>query len=209
MLTWFVFVCGATLMGLEIVASRVLAPTFGNSIYVWGSLISIFLAALSIGYYWGGALSDRTPKASVLSLLVAVPALLITALPYYAGVVNAWFSTDTWDPRWGPLLASSVLFLVPSLFLGTVSPYAIKLKAKSIETVGKTAGRLYAVSTAGSIVGTLATAFFLIPAMGVSNILHTLGAVLLVHAGLPAVSSINVENRLGQAGKCKPNSGKR
>src|SRR5499426_465417 len=78
-----VFVSGAVLMALEIVGSRVLAPYFGNSIFVWGSLISVFLTALSVGYYWGGRLSDRNPSFTQLRLLLLIPGALIFALPFF------------------------------------------------------------------------------------------------------------------------------
>lgn len=182
MLRLVVFLGGAILMALEMVGSRVLAPSFGSSIFVWGSLISIFLAALSVGYYWGGALADRRPSLTVLSLLVAVPGALIWLLPFYFPWVNQWVVSLDLGVRLSPLVAAILLFALPSIFLGTISPYAIRLEIESVETAGNTAGRLYALSTGGSIVGTLATSFFLIPLMGVRNILHTLGLLLLALA---------------------------
>ncbi len=87
--------------------------------------------------------------------------------------------------RLGPLVSSLVLFLVPSVFLGTVSPFAVRLQARAVASVGSTAGGLYAISTAGSILGTLVTAFYLIAVLGVANIVHGLGlTLLLVAAGI-------------------------
>ncbi len=182
MLRLVVFLGGAILMALEIVGSRVLSPYFGSSIFVWGSLISIFLTALSVGYYWGGRLADRRPNLKVLGALVAIPGALIWLLPFYFPIVNEWVAAMDLGPRFSPLLTSTLLFAVPSIFLGTISPYAIRLEIQSVETAGNTAGSLYALSTAGSIVGTLAASFFLIPMMGVRNILHTLGLLLLIIA---------------------------
>ena len=175
-----VFVSGAVLMALEIVGSRVLAPYFGNSIFVWGSLISVFLTALSVGYYWGGRLSDRKPSFALLRLLLLIPGVLIFALPFFYESVNEWIAAVDFGIRLNPLIASTLYFLPPSIFLGTISPYAIRLSATALSTVGTTAGTLYALSTCGSILGTLFTAFYLIPVMGVRNIIHSLGLVLVV-----------------------------
>ncbi|MBI2972360.1 MAG: fused MFS/spermidine synthase [Armatimonadetes bacterium] len=184
-----VFGSGAVLMGLEIVGSRILAPYFGSSVYVWGSLISIFLAALSLGYYLGGMTADRWPKPGMLAATLSVAGVLILLLPVISRPVLEAFSNWDFGPRMSPLLASIVLFVLPSILMGATSPFAIKLAATDLATVGHTAGILYAISTAGSIVGTLLTAFVLIPAMGVRAILYTLGASLLVFAGLLAVKA--------------------
>ncbi len=184
-----VFGSGAVLMGLEIVGSRVIAPFFGSSVYVWGGLISIFLAALSLGYYLGGTMSDRWPRAAVLATLLSLAGIAILALNAVSRPVLIAF--DTWDlgPRLNPLLASIVLFSIPSVLMGTTSPFAIKLVARDLATVGTSAGVLYALSTAGSIFGTVATAFFLIPALGVRAILYLLGGLLLFLAALLMASA--------------------
>ncbi|MDR7483619.1 MAG: fused MFS/spermidine synthase [Armatimonadota bacterium] len=179
-----VFGSGAILMGLEIVGSRLIAPFFGSSVYVWGALISIFLAALSLGYYVGGTMADRWPRARVLAGLLVLAGLTILLLPIVARPVLAAF--DAWNPgpRLAPLLASVTLFALPSILMGTTSPFAIKLVAQDLATVGTSAGMLYALSTAGSIAGTLGTAFFLVPTLGVRAILYLLGGGLLALAGL-------------------------
>ncbi len=182
LLNIIVFVSGAVLMALEIVGSRVLAPSFGNSIFVWGSLISVVLAALSVGYYWGGKLSDRNPSFGRLLLLLFIPGAMIFALPFFYPSVNLWVAEADFGARLSPLVASAIYFLAPGIFLGAVSPYAIRLGATALTTVGSTAGTLYALSTCGSIFGTLATAFYLIPAIGVRNIIHSLGLALVALA---------------------------
>jgi spermidine synthase len=193
-----VFGAGAVLMGLEIVGSRVLAPYFGSSVYVWGSLISIFLAALSLGYYLGGRAADRWPRAGVLAGTISAAGLLILVLPVVSGPVLEAFSAWDLGPRISPLLASIALFVLPSLLMGATSPFAIKLAATDLATVGNTAGLLYAISTAGSIAGTLLTAFVLIPAMGVRAILYTLGFSLLAFAGMLAVKAAYTRRVLRQ-----------
>lgn len=166
-------------MALEIVGSRVLAPYFGNSIFVWGSLISVVLAALSLGYYWGGWLSSRNPSFACLLPLLLIPGALIFILPFVYPAVNLWIATVDFGIRLNPLIASTIFFLLPGIFLGAISPYAIRLAATALSSVGSTAGALYALSTCGSIFGTLLTAFYLIPAIGVSNIIHSLGITLI------------------------------
>jgi spermidine synthase len=179
-----VFGSGAVLMGLEIVGSRLIAPFFGSSVFVWGALISIFLGALSLGYYLGGTMADRWPRAEVLASLLALAGAVILVLPAASRPVLAAF--DAWDlgARMSPLLASVALFAIPSILMGTTSPFAIKLVARDLATVGTSAGTLYALSTVGSIFGTLATAFFLIPSMGVRAILYLLGGTLLALSGM-------------------------
>jgi spermidine synthase len=171
-------------MGLEIVGSRILAPTFGNSIFVWGSLISVVLAALSLGYWLGGKAADRWPRGAVLALFIAVPGVMVGLMPLYYRELNWWIAGGAFGARMGPLVSSVVLFLVPSVFLGTVSPFAVRLQARAVASVGKTAGGLYAVSTGGSIAGTMATSFWLISVLGVSRIVYVLGVVLVAVAAV-------------------------
>lgn len=184
-----VFVVGAVLLGLEIVGSRVLAPYFGSSIFVWGSLISTFLAGLTLGYYMGGFLADRRPSLMLMAVLILIPGLLTTLLPLLAPVVNRSIASIDFGPRLNPLLATVSLFFLPSVFMGTTSPYAIKLAASSLATIGNTAGSMYAISTAGSILGALLTAFYLIQTIGVRSILYSLGITLVAWAVLLLVIS--------------------
>src|SRR3989442_1423569 len=147
LLNIIVFVSGAVLMALEIVGSRVLAPYFGNSIFVWGSLISVVLAALSLGYYWGGRLSERNPSFARLLLLLLIPGVMIFVLPFFYPSVNLWVANADFGVRLSPLVASTIYFLAPGIFLGAISPYAVRLAATTLSTVGSTAGTLYALST--------------------------------------------------------------
>lgn len=180
MLGAVVFISGAVLMALEMVGSRVVAPYFGNSIYVWGSLISVVLAALTTGYFAGGRLADRRPTAEAMGWLITGAGVFVVLLPLWAGPLNAWLVRTGLDARSGSLISALVCFFVPGAFLGTVSPYAVRLAARQMETIGFTAGSLYAISTAGSIAGTLLTAFYLIAWLGVRQILYVLGSVLVL-----------------------------
>jgi spermidine synthase len=179
-----VFVSGAVLMSLEMLGSRILAPYFGNSIFVWGSLISVFLAALTVGYSIGGSFADKKPYLRMLALILAVSGLCILILPLVMSPINKFIAGLDLSRQLGPLITAIVLFFIPSVFMGMVSPFAIKLMVKGLDTVGNTSGSLYAVSTLGSIAGTLGTSFFLIPVLGVRSILLLLGSILLVSAAI-------------------------
>ena len=182
-----VFVSGAVLMGLEMAGSRILASHFGSSIYVWGSIIGVFLAALSGGYFAGGLAADRKPSFFLLNVLVLLAGCWLLVLPLYGNLVCRVIRSANLGSRLEPLLATTILFGGPSLLMGMVSPFAVRLSASVIDRIGNTAGRLYALSTLGSIVGTLVTAFWLIPLIGVHTILKSLGISLVVIAmiGLP------------------------
>ncbi len=173
---------------MEIAASRVLAPFFGNSLFVWGALIGIVLAGLSIGYWAGGVLADRWPEPRLLAAVMGLGALGVLAIPVLDGPVLK--GIVEWDPgpRLNPVLAAIALFGPPSIVLAGVAPIAVRLRARSMTTLGQTAGRLFAISTAGSIAGTFATAFWLIPEVGTDQLLGIAAATLFVAAALFAAA---------------------
>lgn len=177
-----VFTCGAVVMSFEILGSRVLAPNFGSSVFVWGSLISVFLAGLSAGYYFGGRLADINPSSRKLGIMIIVPGVLFLSFPLYSPPISDWIFMKDLGVRISPLLASTALFLLPSVFLGVVSPYTAKLMICSLHTSGKTIGTLYALSTFGSIIGTLLTSFYLITVAGVNALIMAQGAILVAIA---------------------------
>jgi len=175
---------GALVMALEILASRLLAPDFGNSVYVWGSIISVFLGAMALGYRLGGRLADRRPSLAALGrLLLAAAAsealLLLAGTPLTHALARATGASSL-----GTLLAATLLFGPPSLLLATVSPYAVRLAARDLRQLGDTAGRLFALSTAGSLVGTLGCTFVLIPLLELRPLLALLVAVTAAAGGL-------------------------
>ncbi|MHB8880534.1 MAG: fused MFS/spermidine synthase [Thermodesulfovibrionales bacterium] len=184
MIKLVVFICGAIVMSFEILGSRVLAPNFGSSVFVWGSLISVFLAGLSAGYYLGGWLADKNPSSRKLSLMIIIPGIFFLTFPLYSTPIADWIFTKDLGVRLSPFLASIVLFLIPSLFLGIVSPYTAKLMICSLHTSGKTIGTLYALSTFGSIIGTLLTSFYLITIAGTNTLIMGQG-ILLVAVAIP------------------------
>ncbi len=202
MLRAIVFVCGAALMALELVAARVLAPALGNSIFVWGSVISTVMLALSLGYWVGGQLADRVSAARALSPLIAGAGLLTVLAPLIAVATLPW--AGELGPRLGSLAASAAIFFLPALLLATVSPLAVRLVASDgLDRIGRSAGSLYAISTAGSIAGTLATAFWLIPALSLTPLIVAIGFTLfgcaLAALALPRLTKAS-EGGAGGAG---------
>ena len=183
-----VFLSGAVLLGVEIAASRVLAPAFGSSLYVWGSLIGVVLAGLAIGYWLGGVLADRFPSPLLLVSALSLGAALVLAIP----ALDGWVIDRIvrWDPgpRLDPLLAAVALFGPASVVLASASPIAVRLAARSLERLGRTAGRLFSVSTAGSIAGTFATAFWLVPELGTDQVLAVGALTLLLAAACLALA---------------------
>lgn len=175
-----VFICGALVMSFEILGSRVLAPNFGSSVFVWGSLISVFLAGLSAGYYLGGKIADVNPSTRKLAIIILIPAICLLTFPLYGEPISDMIFMQDLGIRLSPLLASMALFFVPSIFLGMVSPYTVKLMICSLHTSGKTVGTLYALSTLGSIVGTLVTSFYLITVAGIKLLIMGQGILLVL-----------------------------
>lgn len=182
-----VFFTGAAVLVVEITATRVFAPFFGNTVYTVSSVISVILAALSFGYYFGGKLADKRPNVRIFYFLIFAGGILLLLsqalytwfLPRFSG----YFSIEI-----GPLISSIAFFFLPSLLFGTLSPFAIQLLHVAFphEGVGSVSGKVFFWSTLGSILGGIAAGFFLIPffgvfeiILGVSIALITLGFVAL------------------------------
>jgi spermidine synthase len=180
------FLSGAVLMGLELAGSRVLAPHFGGSIFVWGSLIGVVLAAMSLGYYMGGKLVDRWPRAGLLAAMLFAAGAFVLLLPRFAPQICDEIAVRDFGARANSLIACCILFFVPGLLMAVTSPFVIRLTARTISRVGQTAGTVYAVSTIGSIVGTLGTAFYLITWLRTSTTLYLLGGMLVLAAVIAA-----------------------
>lgn len=175
-----VFVCGAVVMIFELVGSRVLGPYFGTSLFVWTSLIGIILGSLSFGYYLGGKIADKQCSFKSLSLIIFLAAisigLMVSIKDFWLIVLQSSFR----DIRTSSVLASLTLFLPASVFLGMVSPYAVKLKINNLNTSAQTVGNLYAISTSGSIFGTFLAGFYLIPHFGTNRLLIILSITLII-----------------------------
>ncbi|HEY3120879.1 MAG TPA: fused MFS/spermidine synthase, partial [Vicinamibacteria bacterium] len=163
--------------------SRLLAPYFGTSLYVWGVLIGLILIYLSAGYVIGGRLADRHPQEELLYQITAWAGLWIGVIPLVSYPIllisQQGFKELSVGLVAGTLLAVVVLFAAPVILLGCVSPFAIRLLLRNVETGGNTAGRVYALSTAGSILGTFLPVFWFIPTYGTRPTLEGFGLVLV------------------------------
>ncbi len=181
MLSLLVVVAGMASMAVEMAATRLLAPFFGSSLYIWAILIGLVLVYLTAGYWFGGRLADRLPYREVflrvfaaagaaigLLALVSVPVLSLT-LAGTQHMPNGLF--------WGAFLGILVLFSVPTVLLGALNPFAIRLSVARLEATGNAAGNIFGLTTIGSLIGTFATVFLFIPNFGTR-------ATLLLFAGI-------------------------
>jgi len=177
-----VFGAGIGALATEITASRLLAPYFGSSTIVWANLIGIVLAALALGYWLGGRIADRRPEPALLGYIVLAAAVCVAAIPFVAKPFLDLTVEGLDEASAGAVIGSffAVLLLCapPVVLLGMVSPFAIRLSVASIATAGTVAGRLYALSTAGSLLGTFLPALVLIPAVGTQRTFLVTAALL-------------------------------
>jgi predicted membrane-bound spermidine synthase len=192
------FVTGAIVMSFEMLGSRYLNPYFGSGIYTWAALISTVLIALMAGYFLGGTLADRTASPAVLALTVIIGSLYLLALPAFAQAILEFVLAGVDDIRAGSLISALALMFFPVTFLGMYSPFAIRLLLRSAQRSGRVSGAVYGISTAGAIVGTLGTTFFLIPTIGSRAITLTLGALGLA-AGSALLALARLHRRAGAA----------
>lgn len=182
------FAGGLVSLGVELSASRLLAPRFGEAQPVWAAIISLILLYLTAGYFIGGRWADRSPHPTTLYQIVAWSAFLVGIIPFIARPVLAladrgFSGYDYSIPLiLGPFVVILLLFSVPITLMGCISPFVIRLMMDRIERAGNVAGRVYAISTAGSLVGTLLPVFLLIPLMGTRNTFVVFSLLLLLVA---------------------------
>lgn len=195
LLILLVFVEGSCALAVEISASRLLAPYFGTSLFIWANVIGLILLYLTIGYYVGGRFADRHPRAPVLYTLTIIAAFLIALIPLISRPILSWsqssFFTYSIGVFYGSLLAVILLFAIPVILLSCVSPFAIRLQVEQVGSSGSIAGKLYAISTAGSLAGTFLSALLLIPTIGTYRTLFTFAAALLLTSVLCLLFSGN------------------
>ncbi len=179
-LEFVVFFCGGLVMIYEIVGSRIISPYIGTSTYTWTSLIGVILGALSLGYWFGGKLADKKPDVKILASAIFLAGGLVSVTILLKDLILTIISELRVGLEIKSLVAAIFLFAPASVFLGFVTPYAVKLKIKSLDETGKTVGRLYALSTVGSILGTFAAGFLLIPFVGSTRTLYFIAASLFL-----------------------------
>ena len=199
-----VFLGGFTSIGIELAASRLIAPYFGGSTFIWANLIGVTLAFLSLGYYLGGRIADRWPDPRLLYLTTAVAAVTIGLIPLLARPIlrASLRAFDGFDVGafYGSLIAVLLLFAVPLTLLGFVTPFAIRLRLSQVATAGNTAGRVYALSTVGSIAGSFLPVIVFIPLIGTARTFLLLSLALLTPSILALFASGATRPTLATAG---------
>jgi spermidine synthase len=182
------FLVGAATLATEICASRLLAPYFGASTFVWANIIGLTLAYLALGYWLGGRLADRRPDARVLGAILIVAAVALAVTPFASRPFLRWalhgFDVVSVGAVAGSFFAALALFLVPVTALGAAAPFLVRLALPSVTAAGQVAGRLYALSTAGSLLGTFLAALVLIPWVGTQRTLIGTAAFVALAAAL-------------------------
>jgi predicted membrane-bound spermidine synthase len=179
LLCFTVVLTGSGVIMLEVLGSRIVGPFFGVSLYIWTALISVALIALSLGYWLGGIMADRFPHARGLYGLIFGAVVTTLLIPFYDREICSWAASH-FEIRWGVLIAALILFLPPLTFLGFVAPYALRLALHELGHTGRVAGLLYAISTVGSVAGSIIAGFFLVPVLGVTATLVVIAAVLTI-----------------------------
>lgn len=177
------FINGAIILALELLGTHILAPFVGTTIAVWSAVIGVILLASSIGYYIGGLLADRRLSNKILGTLSFEAGLfIILILPLKSSLPS--FAASSLAYSTSGLLAALLLFALPTIFLSMVTTYAIRLKVKNLEMIAATNGKLYGVSTAGSLAGVFFISFFFIPNFNVSTILVLLGCFSFLNTAI-------------------------
>ncbi|MDE0510110.1 MAG: fused MFS/spermidine synthase [Gammaproteobacteria bacterium] len=182
------FVSGFCIMTVEMLGARIMAPYFGGSVSVWGSIITVFMLALALGYLIGGRLSMRSPNALVFASFYVSAALFSLPIILFADAIMRPIFLAVEDARYGSLLASIVMFSVPTTLLGMISPYSVRLLVEREEHSGQMAGLLFFVSTVGSAAGTLGTSFYFVLWFEVNRILWGAVTALLIAAAIILVA---------------------
>ncbi len=171
---------GFLVMAIELLSGRILAPNFGNSIYVWGGIITVFMLALAVGYLLGGRWSLHDPSLRRLASLLIAGAIAVIPVIFLADPLLDWLFDQIQDPRYGSLASVTLLFFIPTAIAGMVSPYAVRLLVRESEQSGHFAGLLYFVSTFGSAAGTILTSFYFVLYFEIDQILAGLVGVSLL-----------------------------
>ena len=181
------FFSGMCIMAVELTASRLLAPYFGTSIFVWTNIIAIIMIALSAGYYLGGKISEKKPEISFLLKLLSIAAIITFFIPFVTQPLSLYILEDFGDLSkaslvilFGSFFATLILFFIPIMLMGMVSPYLIKIVSIFHSDVGNVAGSIFAVSTMGSIIGTFLPSLIFIPWVGSKRTIIIFSLVLML-----------------------------
>jgi len=165
-------------MGIELLGGRILAPFFGSSVHIWGSIITVFMLSLSFGYLAGGKLSTQNASLKKYGFIFVLAGVTILPVALWSTPIMEIIFQNVEDSRYGSLLACSALFFIPTIILGMISPYSVRLLVTDKDSSGQTAGKLYFVSTLGSALGTIITSFYFVLLFEVNDIIVTFSSIL-------------------------------
>jgi len=172
------FCSGFCIMGIELLGGRILAPFFGSSVHIWGSIITVFMLSLSFGYLAGGKLSTQNASLKKYGFIFVLAGVTILPVALWSTPIMEIIFQNVEDSRYGSLLACSALFFIPTIILGMISPYSVRLLVTDKDSSGQTAGKLYFVSTLGSALGTIITSFYFVLLFEVNDIIVTFSSIL-------------------------------
>jgi len=183
-------------MGIELLGGRILAPFFGSSVHIWGSIITVFMLSLSFGYLLGGKYSIRNASLTRYGSIFLLAGITVLPIALWAPNIMEAIFIRIEDSRYGSLVASMALFFIPTIILGMISPYSVRLLVIDKERSGQVAGVLYFVSTLGSALGTIITSFYFVLLFEVNAIIYAYSATLCI-LGIVAIlfnKTIGVNN---------------
>jgi MFS family permease len=190
------FVSGAVLMAVEIVGARILTVSFGSTIFIWGTLLGVFMGSLSIGYTIGGRLSDLSASRRTMGLVALAGGITIIPVPVAGYAIGRFVSEHLGgggpSAALGPFVAMVLLFLLPGIAVGMLSPFGIRVLARSIDAIGKVTGKVYGFQALGSIAGSLLVVFFLMSFLSNRVILCASAAILGLSGAILALVSESV-----------------
>lgn len=181
------FSSGFSIMGIELLGGRILAPFFGSSVHIWGSIITVFMLSLSLGYLLGGKLSTKAASLSRYGLIFLVAGIAVLPVALWSSPIMEFIFLRIEDSRYGSFVASMALFFIPTIILGMISPYSVRLLVTDKEKSGQVAGMLYFVSTLGSAIGTIITSFYFVLLFEVNAIIFTFSGILILLGSLALV----------------------
>jgi hypothetical protein len=180
------FCSGFCIMGIELLGGRILAPFFGSSVHIWGSIITVFMLSLSFGYLAGGKLSTKNASLKKYGFIFVLAGITVLPVALWSTTIMELIFLNVEDSRYGSLLACTALFFIPTIILGMISPYSVRLLVTDRDKSGQIAGKLYFVSTLGSALGTILTSFYLVLFFEVNSIIMVFSSILAL-LGLIAI----------------------
>lgn len=185
-------------MGIELLGGRILAPFFGSSVHIWGSIITVFMLSLSFGYLLGGKLSTKNASLTRYGCIFLFAGIMVLPIAMWSTNIMEVIFINIEDSRYGSLAASMALFFIPTIILGMISPYSVRLLVTDKDKSGQVAGVLYFVSTLGSALGTIITSFYFVLLFEVNSIIFTF-SITLILLGIIAISFNKLSNKQNES----------